>query len=150
MNRTNILGVIIGTINYTSARSIAFKEQLAKLILAANLRLLRWSVITWVAKGIIAKIGSESNSHIDTPHAELVAIAVCPEARGTGLSQELVEAMEKFMVSKRLSGPYTILTEKANARANRFYEKIGAKFVRTNLYHGREINQWHKKITGAK
>ena len=146
----NILGVIIGTINYPNARSIAFKEQLAKLIITANLRLLRWSVIRWVIDGVFTKVKYKKEEHANRPIAELVAIAVCPKARGTGLAQELVEKMERFMVSKGLSEPYVICTEKANARANRFYEKIGAKFVRTNLYHGREINEWHKKITGAK
>ena len=146
----NILGVIIGTTDYPNAHSIAFKGQLAKLIITANFRLLRWSVIRWAIKGVLTKVRGKKQDRANRPVAELVTIGVCPEARGAGLAQKLVEEMEKFMVTKGLSGPYTILTEKANTRANKFYEKIGAAFVKTNLHHGREINEWHKKITVAK
>lgn len=146
----NIVGVITGTTDYSRVRSIAFKGQLAKLLIAANIRLLRWPVISWVIKGILAKAKCEKQNYADGPTAKLVAIAVCPKARGTGLAQKLVEKMESFMVSKGLREPYTILTEKSNTRANKFYEKIGARFVKINLHHGREINEWHKEITSAR
>lgn len=146
----NIAGVVIGTTDYPKARMIAFKGQLAKLTMAANYRLFKWSVINWAIKGILAKDRSEKQDHAERPLAELVVIAVRTENRGMGLAQQLVKEMEKFMVSKGLNGPYTILTEKANARANRFYEKIGATLVRSNLHHGRGINEWHKKIAVAK
>jgi len=145
----NILGVIIGTTDHPKARSIAFKRQLAKLLIAANIRLLSWPVISWLVKGMITKIRGKKQEHTDTPVAELIVITIHPKARGTGLAKELVKKMEKFMIAKGLRGPYTILTEKANTRANRFYEKIGATFVRTNLHHERNINEWHKEITSA-
>lgn len=146
----NIVGVVIGTSDYPKARSMAFKGQLIKLVKAANFRLLSWSSISWVIKGVLAKVKGKEQNHTDRPPAELVAIVVRPEARGTGLAQKLVEEMEKFMVSKGLRGPYTILTEKSNTRANKFYEKIGARFVKTNLHHGRAINEWHKEMTSAR
>jgi ribosomal protein S18 acetylase RimI-like enzyme len=147
----NIVGVIIGSIDYPKAHSAALKSQRMKLTISANFRLFSWSVISWMIKGILAKIRGTTNKEChDSPAARLVAIAVRPEARGTKLAQELVGRMEKFMVSKGLKGPYAILTEKANERANRFYKKIGAEFVRTSLHHGREINEWNKKIMGAK
>jgi len=142
----NILGVIIGTTDHPKARSIAFKGQLAKLLLAANFRLLSWSVISWLVKGIVTKIRGKKQEHTDTPLAELIVITIHPKARGTGLAKKLVKKMEKFMIAKGLRRPYAILTEKANTRANRFYEKIGATFVRTNLHHERKINEWHKAI----
>jgi ribosomal protein S18 acetylase RimI-like enzyme len=146
----NILGVAIGAIDYRKAPSIAFRGQLWKLLIAANLRILRWSVISWMISGILGKLGGHRADYKDRPVAELVAIVIHSKARAIGLAQRLVEEMEAFMISKGLNGPYTILTEKANARANRFYQKIGAAFVRTNLHHGREINEWHKEITKAK
>jgi ribosomal protein S18 acetylase RimI-like enzyme len=146
----SILGVIIGTMDHHKVRSTTFKGHWQQLLTAANFRLLGWSVIKWVIKGLLAKFSREKQDHTDRPVAELIAITLHPEARGTGLARKLMEEMEKFMLSKKLSGPYTILTEKANVPANRFYEKIGATFIRTNLYHGRQINQWHKKIHGTK
>ena len=46
---------------------------------------------------------------------------------------------------------YIQFFNKVNSKVfNRFYEKIGARFIRTNLHHGREINEWHKKVTAVK
>lgn len=146
----NVIGVIIGTTDYPKAHSIALKEQMMKLMISVNFRLFSWSVICWVIKGVLAKVKGTSKEHPNRPAARLVAVAVCPEDRGTGLAQELVYRMEKFMVSKGFRGSYAILTEKINKRANKFYRKIGAKFIRTNLHHGREINEWHKQITEVK
>jgi ribosomal protein S18 acetylase RimI-like enzyme len=143
----NVVGVIIGSADYPEARSTAIKEQLLKLVITANFRLISWSFINWVIKGVVAKAKGEKKTHKDKPSAELIAVAVRPEAQGTGLAQKLVEKMEIFMLSKNLSGPYAILTEKANITANRFYKKIGATFVKTSTYHGREINEWDKVIT---
>jgi ribosomal protein S18 acetylase RimI-like enzyme len=142
----NILGVVIGTTNYPQASSIALKSQLAKLAIKANFRLMKWAVVAWAVKGIISRLKSETQNSTARPEAELVAIAVRPEMRGTGLAMALVDEMERFMASQELGGTYSILTEKANKRANRFYEKIGAKLVRTDIHHGREINEWHKEI----
>jgi ribosomal protein S18 acetylase RimI-like enzyme len=146
----NVIGVIIGTTDYPKAHSVALKGRLMRLMISVNFRLFGWSVISWMIKGILAKVKGIDEEHSNRPAARLVAIAVCPKERGTGLAQELVDRMEKFMVSKGLGGPYAILTEKANKRANKFYKKIDAKLVRTDLYHGREINEWHKRIIGAK
>ena len=143
----NILGIIIGTTDYPKARAIAFKEQLLSLIIAANFRLLRWSVISWIIKGIIEKAKGKEQNHTNKPHAELMVIVVRPEVKGSGLAQKLVQKMEKFMLSKSLSQPYAILTEKANIPGNKFYKKIGATFIKTSLHHGKEINTWHKVIT---
>jgi ribosomal protein S18 acetylase RimI-like enzyme len=142
----NILGVIIGTTNYPKSRSVALKKQLVKLLIAANFRIFRLSVINWMIKGFLEKITNREKDSANRPAAELVAIAVCNKEQGTGLAQELVKEMEKFMVSKKIIEPYTILTEKHNLRANKFYAKIGAVLVKTFIHHGREINEWHKEI----
>ncbi|MCK5173262.1 MAG: GNAT family N-acetyltransferase [Planctomycetes bacterium] len=147
----NILGVIIGTTDFPRVHSIAFKGQLVKLLIAANLKLLSWSVISWVARGLWHKLKDRKQKHNDhDPIAELTAIAICPQMRGTGLAWELIKVMEKFMNSKELSGPYIILTEKNNTRANSFYKKTGAILIESNLHHGREINKWYKEITVRK
>lgn len=145
-NSGNVAGVIIGSLDYSQAYSIAVKTQWLKLLFAANIRLLSWSFISWIIKGVLARLTNENQASEHRPNARLIVVTVCPEARGTGLAKELVKKMEKFMISKGLRGPYTILTEKANTRANKFYEKTGATLIRTNVHHGREINEWHKEI----
>lgn len=142
----NILGVIIGTLDHCRAYSIAIRTQLIKLIFTANFRLFSWSVISWFIKGVLGKFKSEAHTVKSLPNARLIVIYVSPEVRGRGLAASLVEKMEKFMLSKNLTEPYCILTEKSNLLANRFYKKIGARFVRVNIHHGREINEWHKPL----
>jgi len=142
----NITGVIIGSLDHSRAYSAAIKTQLFKLLFAANFRLFSWSIISWLIKGILARLKGESRADKSLAKARLIAIYVKPEARGTGLANSLVERMEEFMLSKNLAAPYCILTEKSNLLANRFYEKIRAELVRTNIHHGREINEWHKLI----
>ena len=72
--------------------------------------------------------------------AELDRIAVLPEYRGKGVAKELFEAMLKDMRSfykknkSRLRKLY-ILTHFDNARAHRFYEKLGFKHETTLKSH---------------
>jgi len=40
-------------------------------------------------------------------------------------------------------------TGKTDTHPNRFYEK-GAAFVRMNVHHAGEINEWHKEIISVK
>ena len=138
-----VTGMIIGTVGFDDSNTISFK---LRLIIAANIRMFRLSVINWFFKGLLAKIKGSKRQVSDCPAAELLAIAVKSQAKGTGLAQELVMKLEDFMVLKKVGGPYKIRTEKMNLRSNRFYEKIGAEFIKTDLHHGNEINEWHKLI----
>jgi len=139
-------GVVIGTADYSTARSSVLNNNIISLLLAANFRLFKWSIISWLIKGFVSKLKGRRDCYIDKPSAELVAIAIRSDVRGTGLAQQLTKKLEKFIVSEGNCSTYAILTEKTNTRANRFYERIGATFIRTNFHHGREINEWHKKI----
>jgi ribosomal protein S18 acetylase RimI-like enzyme len=139
------LGIIIGTLNRSRVYAATMKNNVFRLLLAANVRLVRSAVILWVLKGVWSKFQRAKRDAISTrPAAEMIVIAVDPDARGTGVAAQLVSRMETWMTSKGLDGPYTILTEKSNGRSNSFYAKIGSHFVGTTLHHGREINEWHK------
>jgi ribosomal protein S18 acetylase RimI-like enzyme len=141
------LGIIIGTLDRPFVYAAAVKNNISKLILAANFRIVRPAVIQWTIKGILNKFSRKKKEEVSNrPLAELIVIAVQPEARGSGVAANLVTLMEKWMKSKCLEGPYTILTEKSNARSNKFYAKIGSHFVGITLHHGREINEWHKAL----
>jgi GNAT superfamily N-acetyltransferase len=95
-------------------------------------------------KGLFSAFRRHKSQDATRPVAELIVIAVQPEAQGSGVAAHLVALMEAWMKGKGLKGPYTILTEKVNGRSNKFYEKIGSHFIRTTLHHGREINEWQK------
>ena len=142
------LGIIIGTLDRPLVYAAAVKNNVFRLMLAANFRVVRPAVIHWVIKGVLSKFSHKKMEQVPTrPAAELIVIAVQPEARGTGVAANLVALMEKWMKSKGLEGPYTILTEKSNERSNKFYAKIGSHFIETTLHHGREINEWQKYLT---
>jgi ribosomal protein S18 acetylase RimI-like enzyme len=153
----NVSGVVIGSVNSEKARSAATRNQKFPLLIAANCRILHPDVIVWLLRGIVSKLTrilnrnakehqNEINDTLPT-NAELIAIAVTDNAKGTGIAQQLIEKMEDFMVSDRKTDAYLIYTEKNNHRANRFYTKIGAKLLHTNLHHGREINVYCKYLS---
>lgn len=142
------LGIVIGTLNRPLVYAATIKRNMLRLMLAAHCRMAGPAVIQWVVKGVLSKFGRRKPAeHSTRPTAEMIVIAVQPEARGAGVAAQLVVRMETWMKSKGLKGPYTILTEKSNGRSNSFYAKIGSHFVGTTLHHGREINEWHKYLS---
>lgn len=144
-----IIGVIIGTVNGDKSKKITNKDKI-KLLLAANIRLFYIGCLKWFLKGILHKFIRRNERVTNLPNAELVAIAVDPNFRGSQLAYDLIKKIEEFMNEINSSEPYVILTEQENLRANKFYSKIGAKLIRTYNHHGRQINEWHKYLKNDK
>jgi len=137
-------GIILGTLDRQAVRRLKLPV-IARLLLAANIRLLQPAFLGWLTRGGLSKVQGRSN-HRHFPHAELIIFAVSPDFQGQGLASRLLAALEDFFRDHQLQDPYLILTEKTNLAANRFYEKIGASYVHTYKHHGREINEWHKAL----
>lgn len=138
----NIAGVILGTLDRQAARRFTLPVA-ARLLLAANFRLLSPAFLCWLARGGLSLMGVKKTK--EDPRAELLILVLSPASRGEGLAPKLMDALEEFFCrAKRRQ--YLILTEKSNTAANRFYEKIGACLAQTNQHHGREINEWHKAL----
>ncbi len=140
-----LLGVIVGTQDQGRSYADAVGSQRLRLALAANVRLLAPATMGWILRGLFGKKGPARTE--PRPAAELLVIAVRLEARGTGLAEALVKALESFLRARGHRGPYVIRTEAANERANRFYARIGARLVREDTFHGRRINEWHKDLS---
>ncbi len=115
------------------------------MLVAANLRLLSPAFLRWLFHGVSDVVRREAPPGEELT-AELFILTVSPTSRGLGLAPQLVTALEGFFREHQLRAPYAILTEEANTDANRFYRKIGARFVRTKTHHGRKINEWHKSL----
>lgn len=142
-----LVGVIIGTLDQSRAYRQVVRENWFKLILAANIRVMRWSVINWFLSGLHQRLTSDkrpSKTKTETVRARLIVISVLPEVQGRNVAKKLVEKMESWFVQKNIGGPYVIYTEQSNHRANGFYKKIGASLEGSNCHHGRLINQWYK------
>lgn len=139
-----LAGCILGTLDRSATRRLTLPV-IARLLLAANIRLLSPAFLGWLARGVGRTLQAKTIRR-QFPAAELAIIAVAPEFRGEGLALQLIDEMETFFRERGLRKPYLILTEKENLGSNRFYEKIGAKLIRTYRHHGREINEWHKAL----
>ena len=144
-DRDKVVGVIIGTVNCSEAKTMSPKKKI-KLLMSANTRLLSPFFLKWFLKGIVYKLINRNENLLNLPNSELVVITVDSDFRGTRLAYDLTEKMEDFMKENGNREPYMILTEKDNLRANRFYSKIGAEFVESYYHHGREMNYWKKDI----
>ena len=139
--RKALAGAVVGTLDRPRALAETMAGRRLSLALAANVRLLAPRTIRWLWQG---RGGSEAVR--EGPSAELLAIAVREDARGTGLAQDLIRALEGFMRARGFRGTYAIRTEPDNVAANRFYEKIGARLARQYRYHRRLMNEWHKSV----
>lgn len=139
-------GVIIGSLDYRKAYSEVLKKKRIKLFLAANFRILRWSVIKWFLNGLRGQSVSETRTGENNVLGRLIVISVAPKFQGEGVAQKLVHKMESWFAENGLVGPYIIYTEQSNHQANRFYEKIGASAGLVDFHHGRAINKWYKTL----
>lgn len=137
-----LAGVVIGTVDRKRTRQLPF-ALILRLLLAANYRLFSRSFFLWLANSQRTETKTAAVATAG-PQAELLAIAVDSRFRGQEVASRLLSRIEAFFRGKNLPQPYVILTEKTNHAANSFYEKTGARFIGTNLHHGREINVWHK------
>lgn len=140
-----LAGVIIGTLN---RKRVSHPPLLLRLrfIAAAHIRLLSPAFVKWLAN---SRHTTKRADVVDNnqPQAELLMIAIDPRFRGQKLASQLLYQLEEFFRNNGLNTPYIIHTEKSNHAANTFYEQIGALFVGTNLYHNKQINEWHKTVT---
>ena len=147
--RGKIAGIIIGTIKASQAYREAVRGHKMRLLMAANFRLLHVAVLVWLLRAIVCRLSGKAGALPVRPESQLLVIAVCPEAQGTGISRVLVDRMELFFYERTGRLDYFILTEQSNLRANRFYEKIGAVLSGTVFHHARAINEWRKTVNKA-
>ncbi len=138
-----LAGCILATLDRRATRKLTLPI-IARLLLAANIRLLSPAFLRWLVRGFHNL--TKRNMSLNSPAAELIIFVVAPAFRGDGLAHRLFVELEAFFQAEGLREPYLILTEKENQLANRFYEKQNAKFIGTYRHHSREINTWHKSI----
>ncbi len=80
------------------------------------------------------------------PTAELLSLAVAPEARGTGAATLLCNELEGNLQKWGLNGPYRVVTMADDPRSNSFYRKVGFQFIHEFLHHGITMNLYHKDL----
>lgn len=149
----SVVGVIIGSLDALLRKRFLTLSQIVTLILAANVRLARPALVWWMLQGVKARLanlgnwGSDKAKSLDRPRPELLAVAVSAEYKGSGLAGKLVCHFEEVLrANGSASRTYCIHTEASNHAANRFYCRIGAELALTIKHHGKEINQWQKRL----
>ena len=139
-----LAGIVIGTLDRQRVLRPPFSLKL-QLLAAAHFRLFSPAFLRWLA------YSRHTTKRLDTANsqlrAELLMIAIAPDFRGQRLASRLLDELELFFRNHGLIKPYIIHTEKSNHAANILYEQIGASFAGTNLYHNKQINEWHKTVT---
>lgn len=85
----------------------------------------------------------------DLPHAELLSMAVIEEARGREVAIRLFEALKKEMREKKVK-KFKVTVGSDNVRANKFYEKVGFKFLtQIEVHAGEKSNVWVHSLDGG-
>jgi ribosomal protein S18 acetylase RimI-like enzyme len=140
-----LAGVVLGTLDRKRVYHPPLFLKL-RFLAAAHIRLLSPAFLYWLANSryTTKRVDAADNNQ---PQAELLMIAIDPRFRGQRLASRLLNQLEEFFRNNGLNTSYLIHTEKSNHAANTFYEQIGARFVGTNLYHNKQINEWHKTVT---
>ncbi|MBD3243923.1 MAG: GNAT family N-acetyltransferase [Chitinivibrionales bacterium] len=87
--------------------------------------------------------------------AELLSIAVDPNARGAGIGRALVQELEDWLSrrSENVDGmtreepvaPYRVVTSAQDPVSNAFYDSCGFALVDTFRHHGNPMNVYHRK-----
>ena len=140
-----LAGVVIGTLDRKRVYDPPLLLKL-RFLAAAHIRLFFPAFLYWLANSRHTTKRADATDN-NQPQAELLMIAIDPRFRGQHLASRLLDKLEEFFRNNGLNTPYIIHTEKSNHAANTFYEQIGAIFVGTNLYHNKQINEWHKTVT---
>jgi ribosomal protein S18 acetylase RimI-like enzyme len=97
-----------------------------------------------------------TNDERRTPNSELLSIAVTPEARGQGLGRELVNAFEKWLVTRAqeprqiAAEHYTVVTAAADPVSNAFYRSCGFELVREFAHHGNTMNEYSRACAASR
>ncbi len=139
-----LAGIIIGTLDHDLVRSLNLSNKI-KLLLACNFRILSPSVFRWLFHGWLTRHAIKDHQEL-FPRAELMILTIDEKYKGNQLANRLIESLESFFKEKEFTDSYLILTEESNRAANDLYEKIGAKYIKTYLYHGKKINAWEKTL----
>ena len=81
--------------------------------------------------------------------AELLAIAVSPDARRQGIGRRLTEALETDLAAWGLAGHYYASTNKDEEASNAFYAALGFAPTDTRRLHDLVLQVYRKPIIGG-
>lgn len=141
-----IAGMIAGSLDRDAAYARIVAQHRCEIAWRVLGRLHHADVLAWLAAAAAGALARRPAAFrtAPAPPAELLAIAVALAARGSGLATALVDVMESQFLAWGHARPYKILTRADNARANAFYQRLGARLAAQCRTRGMLINEYHK------
>ena len=146
-----VLGFIAGSADAGRCTMTILRRAALPLARLSGRSLLKGSVLRRVPKVAIYPFRRNRASvrEYDTIKAELLAIAVAPEARGAGIGSRLVEGFEEGLRSWGVQGRYRVATNSEDAASNRFYEKAGFRRGYTVSHNALTLQVYVKDLPNA-
>ena len=93
-----------------------------------------------------AETGPVAEGASDPARAELLAIAVAEEARGQGVGQALVTALEREFQNCTDVGEYFVSTNREEVGSNAFYCACGFTLMGERRHHDMMLNVYKKEL----
>ncbi len=155
---TRVNGFLAGSLQTKDAYRHVLGKQWYRLLPAIAPALLRpfmvQKLFETVQYGISARKSSENPTGPREAEAELLAIAVHPDARRRGVGGELIGAFEEYLREQTTGADerdgrtdYKVVTWAENATANAFYSRSGFELVRSFRHHKNEMNEYVKRVS---
>ncbi|NLL05950.1 MAG: GNAT family N-acetyltransferase [Clostridiaceae bacterium] len=129
----NIIGLLLGTPDSSVGKKQFIRNNFLKLFLRVVKLCLfldrdTWNrVIEYFKNVVISKVpkkkAEEFNKTLSINTLTLLSLCVSTNAKGTGVSQQLVKVFEQIVKKSGYEG-YTLTVHKDNDRANAFYRKM--------------------------
>lgn len=128
----SVAGFIAGTLSRSAAYRHLLRTRWMRLALAAAPGLIQPPLWRWLGRALAGRRQarrSDPSAAAPRPRPQLLAIAVAPATRGSGLARRLVAVLEDQFDRWNVCGDYIIRTEADNAPAQAFYRKLGARLI---------------------
>lgn len=132
-------GQILGFIACAESTGRLYKQSILRRGIPMALPLARFLFRPSVIRKLIQTLRYPSQVGEDLPLAEVLSIAVSPDARGKGVGKALMSAaLAEFR--RRGISRVKVAVWAENEPANRLYQRCGFRLVRTREHHGLPMN----------
>ncbi len=132
-------GAVLGFIACAESTGRVYKQALLRRGILMALPLARFLVRPAVIRRMIATLRYPSQVGDELPAAEVLSIAVSPQARGKGVGKALMKAaMDEF--HRRGIEMVKVAVWAGNETANHFYERCGFTLAMQREHHGLPMN----------
>ena len=132
-------GAVLGFIACAESTGRVYKQALLRRGAFMALPLARFLLRPSVLKRMIETLRYPAQAAEDLPTAEILSIAVAPQARGKGVGKALMQAAFEEFRRRRITH-VRVAVGADNAPANAFYLRCGFRLAQQRTHHGLPMN----------